>query len=82
MGVPEHRHGDAAGVIGRIACIQLMQEVSVIQVVATGAVSAIKRLAIFQHQPAHHGYADQGFEALERAGYQRAMGPWAGQRNV
>ena len=38
MGIPKYRYGDAAGVIGRVACIQLMQEVSVIQVVATGAV--------------------------------------------
>ena len=79
MGVPEYRYGDAAGVIGRIACIQLMQEVSVIQVVATGAVSAIKRLAIFQHQPAHHGDIDQRFEAFELAQDQGAVSPGAGQ---
>ncbi|MOA09973.1 hypothetical protein D3C78_1298400 [compost metagenome] len=77
--VPQHRHGDAAGVVRCVGGVALMQETQVVEFVASGAVGLIEGPAVFQHQVADHRHIDQIFQALELAQDQRAVRPGAGQ---
>ena len=52
--VPQHRHGDAAGVVGGVGGVALVHEVEVIELVAGGAVGLVEGPAVFQHQEADH----------------------------
>ncbi|MCY1365424.1 hypothetical protein D9M69_522690 [compost metagenome] len=80
--VPQHRHGDATGVVGGVGGVALVHEFEMVELVAGRPQVLVEGPAVFQHQPADHRNVDQVFEAFEFAQDQCAMSPRTGQGHV
>ena len=81
--VPQHRHGHPAGIarIGR--GIELVQVAAAVERVAGGARRRLERPAVLAPSAsATTETRDDVLQPLQRAEDQRAVRPWAGQRDV
>ncbi len=81
--IPQHRHGNAPGIVRIGMKIELIEKIVLIELVAGGGRKAIiKGPAALQHQGVNHRYVDKWLKAFQRAQDQRAVRPWAGEGDV
>src|SRR5690606_17660449 len=81
--VPQDRHGHAAGVAGIGADVDLSQVTSAEQpVLARAGHRGVEAPALVTHEVVDHRDVDGLLEALQRTHDQRAVRPWARQRDI
>ena len=79
--VPEHRHGDAAAVVGPRLDIEFAQPLRAEDRIGNDARAGLEGPAALAQQPVDDRERDHALEALEPAEDERAMRPRAGERD-
>ena len=82
LAVPQHRHGDAPGIIRVGLQVQLVQATDAEDRVGHHAGPGFEGPALIAHQPVHHRHVDHLLQPLQAPEDQRAMRPGAGQRDI
>src|SRR5690606_30920446 len=80
--VPEHRHGDAARIVGCSLGIDLAKIVETVERIAGGAFLGKECPAFLAHEMVDDRNRDDILELLQLAKDQRPMRPWAGERYI
>src|SRR6185437_2038296 len=80
--VPQHRHGDAAGVIGLGSLIDFIELRGAVDRIGDDAGAVGEGPAVVAEQPVDGGKAYHRLQALELAKDQRAMRPGTGEADI